>query len=57
LDQPEIPLLYSISNPPTTIVNKWWILVFSFSHRFFCWHFFLVKALKNWAEIIVKLLA
>lgn len=56
--QPVIPLLYSVSNPQQQLVNKWWILVFpGLSILFLSWHFYLIKLLKNWAEIIIKLVA
>jgi hypothetical protein len=56
--QPVIPLLYSISNPQQQLVSHWWIFVFpALAFLFLSWHFFLIKALKNWAEIIIKLLA
>jgi len=56
--QPVIPLLYSVANPQQQLVSKWWVLVFpGLSLLFLAWHFFLVKNLKNWAEIIIKLIA
>lgn len=56
--QPEIPLLYSLANPRQQLVARWWILIFPvLSSLFLSWHFYLVKSLKNWAEIIIKLIA
>ena len=56
--QPTIPLLYSVSNPQQQLVPKLWILVFpALAMLFLSWHFFLVKSLKDWTEIIVKLIA
>ncbi len=56
--QPIIPLLYSVTDPNQQLVSKWWILLFpGLSILFTSLHFLLARLLKDWAEIIIRLIA
>lgn len=56
--QPIIPLFYSITDPNQQLTSKWWLLLFpGLSILFTSAHFLLARALKDWAEIIIRLIA
>lgn len=56
--QPIIPLLYSVTDPNQQLVSKWWLLLFpGLSALFTLLHFLLARVLRDWTEIIVRLIA
>ncbi|HCC84615.1 MAG TPA: hypothetical protein DEP87_02950 [Candidatus Pacebacteria bacterium] len=56
--QPMIPLLYSVTNTSLQLVSRWWILVFpGLAVLFALIHLILVRVLRDWAEIIIRLIA
>lgn len=56
--QPIIPLLYSVTDPNQQLVSKWWLLLFpGLSMLYTLFHFLLARMLRDWTEIIVRLIA
>ncbi len=57
LAQPIIPLFYSITDPNQQLVSKWWFLLFpGLAFLFTGAHYFLMRSLKDWTEIIIRLI-